>query len=142
MAKVSLRVPLPFKYPDKLVDLMKGVVKKHEALAASSPLNNPSFIDMADFKAKLLAADELREKSIAARADAEAYMAQARMILGTAIGQSINTTGTLYFLLDLIKRILLVKYRGQEENLSMYGFEVVIGSTKPVGPKKKGKKGK
>jgi hypothetical protein len=137
MAKVSIRVPLPVKSLERLIELMKSVVAKHEAMGISSPLNNPAFIDMPAFKAKVLAAEELREKSIAARADAEAYMGQAKSILGTAIGQSINTEGTLYYLLDIIKRMLLVKYRGQEETLSIFGFKVVIGTTKPVGPKTK-----
>jgi hypothetical protein len=137
MAKVSIRVPLPKDQPAKFLQIMKDVVKKHEQLGASSPLNNPSFIDMGDFKAKVLQADELREKSIAARADAEAFMNQAKTIMGISAGQSINTDGTLYYLLDVIKKMLLVKYRGNPEDLTPYGFHVVVGTTKKVGRKRK-----
>ena len=135
--KVSLRIPLPKGHPDKFIQIMKDVIEEHEELGVASPLNNPTFVDMADFKQKLLQADQLREASIAARAEAEALMGQAKKILGTSVGQSINTEGTLYYMLESIKKVLLVKYRGVEQDLESFGFHVVVGSTKKVGRKKK-----
>ena len=135
--KVSLRIPLPKGHPDKFIQIMRDVVAKHEQLGVASPLNDPTFVDMADFKQKLEQAGQLREASIAARADAEAFMGQAKKILGTTEGQSINTEGTLYYMLDSIKKLLVVKYRGVEQELETFGFHVVVGSTKKVGRKKK-----
>lgn len=135
--KVSLRVPLPKGHPDKFIQIMKDIVEEHEQLGAASPLSDPAFVDMVDFKQKLLQADALREASLAARADAEAYMDQARAILGTNTGQTINTNGTLYYMLDTIKKVLLVKNKGTEQNLEHFGFHVVRGATKKVGRKRK-----
>ena len=137
MAKVSLRIPLPKGHPEKFVQLMRDIVKQHEALGPSSPLNDTSVVDMADFKAKLLEADALREESIQHRADAEATMGHAKAILGITQGQSINTDGTLYYMLDKIKRQLIIKNKGVEQNLEHFGFHVVRGTTKKVGRKKK-----
>jgi len=136
MARKTVRVPLPKGYPDKFIDLMKDIVEKHEELGASSPLNDPSVINMTDFKQKLEQADAMRKESIAHRAAAETKMNQAKHILGTDFGQTINTEGTLYYMLESIKMQLLNAHRGVEETLSTYGFDVVIGSAS-VGAKKK-----
>ena len=138
MAKRTLRIDLPANKPDKFIKLMKDVVANHEALGASSPLNNPSIIDMADFKAKLLKADTLRRESIEARAEAEAKMMESKQILGIGVGQNMNSDKHLYFMLDGIKHLLLAMHRDNPEHLSTYGFNVVIGTAKGIGrPKKK-----
>ena len=141
MGRVTIRVPLYKAYPEKFIELMKRVVEKHEELGPSSPLNDPSFIDMAAFKIKLEQADALRTESEALRAEAEEKMALARKLLGTSVGQTINTEGTLFHLIDIIKRLLLTKYRGEEESLSPFGFNVVIGKAKNGGRTKKVKVG-
>lgn len=138
MAKKTLRIPLYPKQPDKFIDLMKKVVERHESEGASSPLNDPSFVDMADFKAKLLQAEALRNESIEHRAEAEAKMDEAKSILGINKGQTISNTTTLYHMLDKIKSLLLVKNSDQPKHLVVYGFDVVEDTAKGVGrPKKK-----
>ena len=103
MAKRTLRIELPVNKPDKFIELMKRIVTQHESLGASSPLNNPTYVDMANFKAKLVKADTLRRESIEARAEAEAKMDEAKQILGIGIGKSISLPGPLYYQLDKIK---------------------------------------
>jgi hypothetical protein len=49
-------------------------------------------------------------------------MGEARKILGTAIGQNINTEGTVFYMLETIKKLLMVKHRGVWENLSLWVF--------------------
>lgn len=137
MGRKTVRVPLPKGYPTKFIDLMKHIVEKHEELGPSSPLNAPSIIDMADFKQKLEQADTLRQESEYHRAMAESKMNQAQVLLGTSAGQTINTDGTLYYMLHSIKRLLLVTYSGVEESLTPFGFNVVIGSAKGGGRPKK-----
>jgi len=139
MAKKTVRVKIEFKNPGKFTDLLQGVVAKHEELGNSSPLKNNGMIDMDDFKAKLEQALELRNESLALRAEAESKMSQARVILGTQLWQNINTTGTLYYLVNLVKKYLLVHYAGVEEELSPFGFNVVIGTAKGIGRKRKPK---
>lgn len=138
MAKPTVRVKIHRNHPAKFIGLMKEIIEKHEELGASSPLNSSGLIDMADFKAKVLQAEAFRNESIQHRAAAEARMSQARQILGTGNGQTSYHEGTLYFMLEVIKKFLLIKHSGSEEELSEYGFEVVLGTAKGIGrPKKK-----
>ena len=57
-------------------------------------------------------------------------MQQARQVLGIDVGQTIDTLGTTYSDVDLIKGRLLNKFKGTEEALSQYGFNVVISTAK------------
>lgn len=139
MSKVSIRVPIPTHKPDDFVQLLKDIVSRHESMGVASPLNDASVVDMADFKAKLLEADALREQSIAMRAEAEAAMEKSKVILGIKSNLSINNPDTLYHMADKIKRLLLIKNRGVEQSLEYFGFHVVTGTTKKVGRKKKQK---
>lgn len=116
---------------------MKDVVEKHEAMGVSSPLNNTSLIDMADFKQKMLQADALREESIRLRALSETKMSESKTILGTNIGQTISTEGTLFYLLNIIKRILLIKYNDVPVTIDEFGFRAIVGTAHGVGRKKK-----
>lgn len=140
MAKVTVRVDTHRHQPEKFVGLMKKIVERHEAMGASSPLNDISIVDMAAFKAKLIEADTLREESIEARATAEIKMNEAKEILGTGAGQTTNTKGTLYYDLCSIKRQLLNRYRETPESASHFGFNVVIDTAKGIGRPKKKKK--
>jgi hypothetical protein len=138
MSKITLRIPLYPKQPKKFIDLMKKVVEKHEEDGASSLLNNPDYIDMADFKAKLLQAEGLRKESLYHRAQAEIKMEESKNILGTGKGSSIDLPDTLYHMLNKIKRLLLVKFTNEPMALAEYGFDVVVDTAKGVGrPKKK-----
>ena len=138
MAKRTVRIPLPKGSPEQFVNLLKHIVRHHEELGASSPLNVSSLIDMADFKQKLLQADALREESIEHLAEARAKLGQAKKILGLQLGQTINTEGTLFCMLETIKRLLLNHYRVEEQNLEKFGFHVVVGEARFIGrPRKK-----
>jgi hypothetical protein len=63
-------------------------------------------------------------------------MMQAKTDYGTAKGQTVQTKGTLYFTADVIKRRLLTTYKGNEESLSNFGFDVVVGQAKNPTKKK------
>jgi hypothetical protein len=64
-------------------------------------------------------------------------MNEAKTLYGTAEGQTINTLGTLYNMVGTIRDILLITYKDNEEELSKWGFNVVIGQAKS--PKRKPK---
>ena len=49
-------------------------------------------------------------------------------IIGVEVGQSSQSTGTLYYYLTSIRDLLLVIYRGNEEQLSTWGFNVAVSS--------------
>ncbi len=138
MSKVTIRVEMHRNHPDKFMRLIEKLITRHEELGASSPLSGNPVVDMAAFKQKFTEANSFREQSIEARALAEATMGQAKAIMGTASGQSVNTEHTLLYELNLLKKYLLIKYSGEEESMSPFGFNVVIGTAKGVGrPKKK-----
>ncbi|MES2621866.1 MAG: hypothetical protein V4615_13535 [Bacteroidota bacterium] len=133
MAKRTIRIPLFPNKIDKFIELMKSVVAEHENQGASSPLSDPSFMDMADFKAKVLQAETLRRESIEARATAEAKMHEAKQLLGIGVGQTIDSDTHLYHHLNRIKGLLLAKFAYVPKELCLFGFEVIIGTAKGVG---------
>lgn len=142
MARRTVRISLYKDKPEKFVDLLKSVLKQHENMGAASPLNDPSIIDMVLYKQRLEQAVLLREESEELRALAEAKMNEANVLFGRAPGQNINTPNTLYNLLETIKMFLKTRHMGEEESLSPFGFNVVVGTAKYAGRKKKTETGK
>ena len=95
MAKKTVRVDIPSKSPDAMLDLGKKIVKKHKADGAASPLTGGD-VDMALFEANVLKADTFRADAAELYAAAEKKMQEARKVLGIDVGQTINTLGTTY----------------------------------------------
>jgi len=142
MAKRTVRIPLYKDQPNRFVRLLQKVSEHHEELGASSPLNDPSIVDMADFKQKLEEAVLLRTEAEELRALAKSKLAQADVILGIKRGQNIHTHGTLYNMLDIVKQFLKARFNGIEKQLLLFGFHVVIDTAKGIGRKRKKEKGK
>ena len=130
MAKRNVKITIPKGKPEEFSKLLNTIVKKDNELGADSVLKADSDIDMPLFATDLQSADNIRDQSEAAKAQSETLMQQANNLYGTGKGQDVNTHGTLYFRLDIIKKILLKKYKGNEEMLSNYGFDVVVGQSK------------
>jgi hypothetical protein len=130
MARKTVKVTVPIKQPDKFSKLLEKIQERHVALGANSPLDGNPKIDMLDFDTKRLAGDKKRSDSEEFRGKAEDAMQEAKVIYGSAEGQSIETPGTLYKMVDTIKDILLLEHNGNEEELSTYGFDVVVGTAK------------
>jgi len=59
--------------------------------------------------------------------------------LGTADGQTAYTKDTALNLITYARDLLLVEDEGQEEALTAYGFNVVVGSAKNPTPAAKAK---
>jgi len=142
MAKRTVRIPLYKNQPDKFVRLLQKVVEHHEELGASSPLNDPSIVDMADFKLKLTEAVQLRTEAEELRGLAKSKLAQADVILGIKRGQNIHMQGTLYNMLDIVKQFLKARFYGIEKQLLLFGFHVVIDTAIGIGRKRKTGTGK
>jgi hypothetical protein len=143
MARRTVRATIPINQPNKFSRLLNQIVKYDNSLGAKSILKADPSIDMNAFAANLAKADSLRAQSEALKAQSEDLMQQAKTLYGTAPGQSINTPGTLYCQVDLIKKTLLKTYKGSEEALGEYGYNVVISQTKsPVYKTKPGRKKK
>ena len=126
MAKTNIRVPIPIGKVKEMIILLKAIVAKNIDMGVETPINN---VDMALFNAKMEDAEKLRAESASLRAQSENKMEQANTIMGTEHGQNIRTLGTLYNDVMKIRDLLLVVYSGNEEQLSEWGFNVVVSSS-------------
>ena len=124
MAKRNITVEVPFRSPDDMETLTDAVLARHAALGAASPLNGE--VDMAMLAPKHNTTVTKRAQSNSAQAIAEADMLEANTAMGTAPGQTIDTAGTVYYLTGLVRDRLAFVHVGFEEELSKYGFNVVI----------------
>jgi|SRR3989304_6136813 len=137
MARLTIKVKYPRKSPDKLLVLFKQIIEKHKELGVDSSFNDFGWLDMNDFEAKMNEAFERREKAIDLRAKSEGETMRSNTIIGIAKGQDGRTNGTLMFQMQQIIGVLLGKYKGEEEALSVFGFNVVLKKARM--PKKKNK---
>lgn len=137
MARKTVRITIPSSKPDDFSKLLNNIVTQDTQLGDKSPLKGDSDIDMPDFVTKLAQADNFHQQSENLKAQSEDLMQRAKTIYGTGVGQNINTPGTLYYILDIIKQTLLKKNKGNEDALSRFGFSVVIGQSKSPVPKNK-----
>lgn len=138
MPKKTVRITIPTNHVKKLADLVSYLWENHVSEGASSPLLNNPLINMTRYEELMTEAVTKRKEALQLHARAEALMQQSRNAFGIGVGQTIQDPDTLYHLLNNIKRFLLVKHPGDEEALSEWGFNVVIGSSS-VGAKKKKK---
>lgn len=121
------KVVLPLGSPEGTLKLCKKIVARHLLLGAGSPVIG--FLDMAAFEAKRAAAALAQENGDTAMRNSQAFNGQAKKICGIAKGQNKQTEGTLYWYVLQIRDVLLIKNRLEEENLSQWGFNVVISQT-------------
>lgn len=139
MPKKTVRITIPVDSPHDLALLVKAVWDKHAELGASSPLAGDLIINMTRYEELMTEALAARKQAVDLHHRAQALMGHSRVLFGIDAGQTLSTEDTLYHFLNNIKHFLLVKHRGLEEDLSVWGFNVVLG-TSSVGAKKKKKK--
>lgn len=134
MARKTVRVSVPKDSPEDFLKLLGSVLKKHKQLGDKSPLKNLTKVNLKDYEAGLVSVEQQRQKSEELRQQSENLMQQAYTTLGIAKGQTASTPNTLYSALLTIRDYLLALNRGEEEALSEWGFNVVVGTAKS--PKK------
>lgn len=127
MARKTIRIDIPIGKPDETVKLCEGITEKHTALGAGSPLT--AFFDMALFAAKTSDVKTKRKKAKESDALSQSQFNQCTVKCGIAKGQNKQTTGTLYVMVCSIRDFLLLKFRETPEQLSQWGFNVVITQT-------------
>ena len=135
MARKTVRVDVPNKKPEDFLKLLGSVLKKHKQLGTKSPLTTLTMVNMKDFETMLTNVGQLRAKAEELRQQSENLMQQSYTTLGVAKGQTVHTPNTLYNALAAVRDYLLVLNKGNEETLSEWGFNVVVGTAKS--PKKK-----
>lgn len=126
--KRTVSVEIPISSPDDMIKLGKNILKRHTTLGDDSPLNIPE-IDMTAFETVHNLHKEKREDGNDLHGKGEAAIQKADKALGTEEGQTSDTTGTVYNLTGTARDILLFKNPQEEEELTTYGFNVVISMT-------------
>src|SRR4051812_12867609 len=117
MPRVTVRADIPIYDIQKFINLVKKAWSHHMALGAASPFFNHPDIDMNQYDQLKTAALQKREQAEVLYDEAEALMQESRALMGLDKGQTINTKGTLYYLLKSMKMLLLVKHQGVEQSL-------------------------
>ena len=128
MARRDVSVEIPINNPDKLIALCDNVVKKHTALAKESPLKQS---DVDEFTTLASDGKSLHKEANDLHRQGENKMEQSRIKLGIDKGQTSKTRGTAYFYITKFRDALLTEYKGEEEHLSEYGFNVVVSTSTP-----------
>jgi hypothetical protein len=118
------RVNIP-KNPDALIALAQSIGKKHTADGATSPLAS---LNMADFSAKTGTADTQNQASAKLYRDAETATQNRDLALGDK-----STQGTVNCYVASVRDVLLGLYKGNEQKLGDWGFEV--DQSAPASPK-------
>lgn len=141
MAKKNIRVKLPTGSPDSMIGLSEAITEQHESYSSPEPSPAPSataepaeesplhHLDMDGFKKTTTRAKEMLKESRKLHSHAEGLTMQAYTIMGFAHGQTIQTPGTLYFDMDVIRGVLLSHHKEDEEAIEDYGFNVLVGET-------------
>ena len=116
MARKPLRIEIP-KNPDECIALAKAVLKKHLEDADASPLKD---LKMTELKTKNATADDQSalSKDFAKKSE------KATEVRDLAIGKDATTDGTVRFYLSAIRDTLVGKFRGNEQALGDWGFNV------------------
>lgn len=129
----TIRVDIPISSPEKTNKLAKGILAMAKEMGDKCPIKK----EVIELLGDLTEIQETnREEAARLHAKAQATTLVADTALGVASGQNINTPKTMYNTISIIKDTLLLEYRGREETLSGFGFNVVIGTAKSPTKKK------
>ena len=127
MSRKTVRVEIPTGRVDDLIALCQGVLAKHTADGLASPLDAAK---MAKFQSAVGPADTNNTQAKQLDGQAQTLRQQRDTLMGIADGQSAATKDTGLNLLTCARDQLLLVNEGNEEALSQYGFNVVVGSAK------------
>lgn len=129
MSRKNVRVVIP-RNADELIELGEGIEAKHTADGANSPLNG---LDMSAFSTRLGAAKTKNDEQKQLQRDAEMATEERDDLLGKKKDQNTTTEGTVLNIIARTRDILLGLYKGNEQQLGQWGFEVNQSSTSSNG---------
>jgi len=126
MARKTIRVDVPYRNPDKFIQLAQSILTY--AAANPNPALDPAKIRNLNAATGIAATNNTLGKSL----DAQAQVARQKRdtALGIADGQTAATPDTVLNLVNYVRDQLLLTNEGNEDVLEQYGFEVVIGTAK------------
>jgi hypothetical protein len=120
MSRKNVRVVIP-RNADELIELSESIVAKHNEDPVNSPLAG---LDMAAFEALVTAAVAKSAEVKQLRMDAETATEDRDTLLGHRKDQNTNTPGTIVNFVVRCRDTLFGIYKGQEQHLGDFGFEV------------------
>lgn len=126
-AKRNVDVTIPTDSPAEFLTLCNAIISQHTALGVASPLNGK--VDMDFFADTTATAQTNFTNAEENRGIKEAQHGNLMNQLGYAEGQTSETTGTVYNIITNIRDLLLVVYSSNPEELTRWGFAVVVGQT-------------
>ncbi|MEO6883661.1 MAG: hypothetical protein ABI199_06530 [Bacteroidia bacterium] len=128
MGKRTVRVKVPSHRPGDLLRLAQRILEKSTTDGVGCPI---APADLANIQSLTDSAVIARNHSIELREESEGEMQVARSAMGIEKGQTNSTPNTINYLIAKIRDVLMVTYRGREEQLSQYGFNVVVNAYVP-----------
>ncbi len=118
--KGKVQVVIP-RTADELINLTKSVMQKHYNDGNSSLLNSLSWDGVSN---KLYEAEMKLEEARQINRDKEKATQARNIALGIDHGQSSKTPNTVKYIVRVVRDVLLGVYRGKEQILGDWGFEV------------------
>lgn len=132
MAKRNIKIIFGVGDRNRMIATANKVSEKNTALGEQSPLKP---INMAGFTSVLDTASVKNTQMEELLLRYEQSKAETDLALGIAKGQSVSTPDTLQYYLALIRNQLLIVYKGREELIEDWGFEVIITESKGRKPR-------
>lgn len=132
MAKRNIKISLGGGDRDKVLNLANTTSEKNKVLNDESPLKT---INMTTFNSLLDVASEKCTLMKNYEGLYEKAKAENDLAMGIAKGQTMSTPGTLLYYLGLIRDQLLITYKGREELIGEWGFDVTITESKSMKPR-------
>lgn len=114
---------------DQLIALAKKVMQKHYEDGASSPLNS---LDWNVLNTRLYEAEMKLEEGRKLSRDKETATQARNLALGIEKGQNSKTPNTVQYLVKSVRDTLLGIFRGREQELGNWGFEVNTSANPPT----------
>ena len=134
MPRIYWRVNIPRFKAGNLIRLAKTIYDRHKNDGEESPL---SIFEMEKLDQDAKEAEMLRKRALALKRESEELMQRSRKLLGIDKGQSSFSRDTVLNTILRTRDLLIALYKGSEEKLGAWGFDVIIGTTQPFAKKRK-----
>ena len=122
MTKRRIKVEIPIRQPEKLIELTTAICRRNDI----DPVFNAEDIDIKALYKNNLDAKTKRHKAKDYFEKAKILIQESNSLLGLAKGQTKATSGTGYSVILLIRDYLKSIYKGEEDKLLPWGFDVEI----------------
>jgi hypothetical protein len=118
--KGAVQVIIP-RRAEPLITLAKLLMQKHQSDGSNSLLKN---LDWNTLNMRLYEAEQKFQEAQALSREKEKATQTRNIALGTDKGQSSKTPNTVQYIVRAVRDLLLGNFRGREQELGAWGFEV------------------